>query len=287
MSGLAGSVASASARVSTDAGRDAFEQAAVLGDVDERSTGAQPEAPDAAHGDVGEPALDDVVGQRVDDAVGAEREAARRLAHVGAGAHGTLRDHAVGARAASVEALQAFGSIRVVGHRWRTSSIGGFGAQLAVDVAVDHHDRSDAAGADAVCREDGDLTVARGLSSVDAELVEDAVEQLGGTVDVARRSHAHDTGVDARGCEREVGVEGRHPVHPARRQPQRAGHVLEGITVEEAERLLHAVQRFDQRVGPVAEAAHARVDDLPAPVIVWRCVCGDRDGHAVILPGAS
>ena len=97
--------------------RHAFEQAAVLGDVDKRSTGAQPETPNTAHRDVGEPTLDDVVGQRVDDAVRAEREAACRLAHVGTGAHGAFRDHAVLSRAASVQALQALGSIRIVCHR--------------------------------------------------------------------------------------------------------------------------------------------------------------------------
>ena len=98
-------------------------------------------------------------------------------------------------RAASVQALQALGSIRVVGHRSRTSCTTELGARLAVHLAVDHDDGSDAAGADAVRREDRDLTVARRLSGADAELVDDAVEELRGTVDVARRSHAHDARV--------------------------------------------------------------------------------------------
>ena len=72
-----------------------FEQVAVFGNIDERSACAQPETSDSTHRDVGEPTFDDGLRQRVDDTLGAEREAARRLAHVGAGPYGTVGDHAV------------------------------------------------------------------------------------------------------------------------------------------------------------------------------------------------
>ena len=60
---------------------------------------------------------------------------------------------------------------------------------------------------------------------------------------------------------------------------RRRGHVPEGIAVEEAERLLHAVQRFDQCVGPVTEAAHARINDLPPPIVARWCKSSHRDRH--------
>ena len=90
---------------------------AVFGNIDERSACAQPETSDSTHRDVGEPTFDDGLRQRVDDALGAEREAARRLAHVGAGTYGTVGNHAVLSRASSVQAFEALGAIRIVCHR--------------------------------------------------------------------------------------------------------------------------------------------------------------------------
>ena len=56
----------------------------MLRNVDERPARGRAEAADSADGDVAEPAAGHLLGQRVDETVGAQRQAASRLAHVGA-----------------------------------------------------------------------------------------------------------------------------------------------------------------------------------------------------------
>ena len=156
--------------------RHSLEQAAVLGDSTSGPRAHSPRQPTRRTATSAMSALDDELRQRVDDAVGAEREAARRLAHVGAGAHGTLagsrRGSASGVRGGAPGVPLDLGRRRSQAAAPRATS--GLGAQLAVDVAVDHDDRGDAARADAMGGEDRHLTIARGLSSVDAESRHDA-----------------------------------------------------------------------------------------------------------------
>ena len=140
----------------------------MLGDVDKRSAGAQPEAPDAAHRDVGEPAWTTwSVSASTMPSEPSERQpaASHTLALARTAPSGSRRGAASGVRAGAPGARLDPGGRSQVAHLLDNR----FGAQLAMHLAVDHHDRSDAAGADAVRRQDRDLAVARGLSSPDAE----------------------------------------------------------------------------------------------------------------------
>ena len=165
-----------------------FEQATALGNVDERPARAQAEAPDPAHGDVGQPAADDDLGaKRVDDACPRTSQAAGRLADVGADPHGALPGTTPCAAGAARAGARAVGPGRrprsQAGHLGNDA----LGAEPAVDLAVDDDDRSDAAGSHAVGDEDGDVAVARRLPARPRGRP-DAVEELRRTVDVSRPS---------------------------------------------------------------------------------------------------
>src|SRR5664280_1504464 len=102
--------------------------------------------------------------------------------------------------------------------------------------------------------------------------------RMGRAAAVAGGPGAHDAGVLALWLEREERVEGRDAVDAGVGDPERVAHVVERIGVQVAERLLGSVERLDQGRWAITQAAHPRLDDLPALVIA-------RGGRFVILDG--
>ena len=92
-------------------------------------------------------------------------------------------------------------------------------------------------------------------------------DQLVSALDVAGGAGADGHGVLAGRLEAEVVVEGHHSVGLAQRHAQGAGHKADGVVVQVAERGLHGVQRFNQRVAGKAILAHGAVHDLPSFVV--------------------
>src|SRR5262245_22002955 len=99
-----------------------------------------------------------------------------------------------------------------------------------------------------------------------AQISFDRTKQRIGTLHVAGRSCADDTGMTALRDEREQVIERCHAINAARRQLQAVGNVIEDVVPEVAKQLLGRVQDLDQRVRCVAVALHARVQYLEAVV---------------------
>ena len=122
--------------------------------------------------------------------------------------------------------------------------------------------------------------------------------QLVGALDVAGRAGADGHGVLARRLEAEVVVEGDHSIGLAERHAQGAGHKTNGVVVQVAERGLHGVKRFNQRVAGKPILAHGAVDDLPTFVVAgqrrgcesWhdslQCREQECTGDCVVTPGS-
>ena len=65
--------------------------------------------------------------------------------------------------------------------------------------------------------------------------------------------------------------------------PERVADVVERVVVDVAEGLLGGVEGFDQRGRTITDAAHARLDDLPALVVAGGGWLGVQDGHVPSL----
>ena len=150
----------------------------------------------------------------------------------------------------------------------------GRGSYFSRYLLVVHHRWRQAARAQAASREQRDFLIGGGLPGSDAKVALDGIQQLWRSLDVARRAHADDTGMFARGFQGEEMVEGSHAIRPAQGHAQRHGDVAQCLLVQISERLLNRVQRFNQPARLLALTPHGGIDQLPAFVLIggnWFC----------------
>ena len=129
------------------------------------------------------------------------------------------------------------------------------GDETAVGLAVDGHDRGQAAGTHAAQDVEGELAVLGHAALGDVELLLERVEHLLGTLDVAGGSEADGDGVLALGLHREEAVEGHDAVHLADRDSEAVCHDLLDFLGQVAEVVLRLVQDVDQLARVVVEGS--------------------------------
>ena len=135
------------------------------------------------------------------------------------------------------------------------------GNQTAVGLAVDGHHRRETAGAHAAQDVQRELAVLGDAALGNLEFVFERVQDLLGTLDIARRTQAHGNRVLALRLHGEEAVEGHDTVHPADGNAQAVGHDLLDFFGKVAEMALRFVQDVDQLTRIVIEGSADILDN--------------------------
>ena len=155
----------------------------------------------------------------------------------------------------------------------------GADALVFANLAVDHHHRRGAAGAQAAHRSQAHPAIGTAGTQPDPQLLLQGLDQGGRPLHLTGRAVADDATVPRRRTKTEQVIEAGRAMDAAERQLQAAGDMAQQIVAEVAVELLGLVEDLDQAVGAAVMPAQDRLQGFKGLPPRGGCHFGYRVGH--------